>query len=145
MVSHALQCHCVVLEDHRVWISISLCSLGTDLKENRSIAQQRMFYCCQAPLSGQLFTACCITSTARTHREHCFCCCVFVATCLLRRCIANGSVIVDDYKPMAEFEVITAGKVFTNSVHCNLDNRWNGLGEIVLRYKGVKWLHIIRI
>jgi hypothetical protein len=72
-------------------ILTSLYSLGTDPMENRSIAQQRMF-CCHAHLSGQVFIACCIaTSTGWTHREHCFCC-VFVAVCLLRCCLAKEAV-----------------------------------------------------
>jgi hypothetical protein len=59
---------------------------GADRMENTS-------YFCHARLSGQVFTACCIaTSTVRTHSEHCFYCCVFVGTCLLSRCLTNGSI-----------------------------------------------------
>jgi hypothetical protein len=79
--------------DHRQWISTSLYSLVTDTLENRSIAQQQIFYCCHALLSGQVFAAWCIApSTARIHREHCLYCCVFIATCLLRRCLAKWFV-----------------------------------------------------
>jgi hypothetical protein len=50
-------------------------------------------HCCHARLSRKLFTARCIaTNTERTHRENCCYYCVFVVMCLLRRCLAKGSI-----------------------------------------------------
>jgi hypothetical protein len=61
--------------------------------ENTSTAQQRISCCCHTRLSRKLFTARCIaTSTTRIHREHCCYCCMFIATCLLHCCLANGSI-----------------------------------------------------
>jgi hypothetical protein len=50
-------------------------------------------YCCHTRLSGHVYTACCIAAnTAWSLSDHCFCCCVFVGTCLLSRCLAKGSI-----------------------------------------------------